>query len=133
MGVTKKPAAPTFPLSKIIDDRLADTRLNGDWRDGPDPKPIVSPPSLRRLGALLWVFTDRYGEAGMAVGSSCCPPYTRDLQSLVRLGLLTLKREFPGRNVLRISASGRIRLSQLKVPEVDRIWVLRAIAEGELR
>jgi hypothetical protein len=128
-----KPAAPALPLSKIIKDRLADTRLAGNWRYDPDPKPIVSPPSLRRMGALLWVFTERYGEVGMAVGSSRCPPYTRDLQSLVRLGLLTMKREFPGRNVLRISGSGRIRLSQLKVPEVDRLWVLRAIAEGALR
>ncbi|TIS72260.1 MAG: hypothetical protein E5W94_31410 [Mesorhizobium sp.] len=131
--MTKKPTAPAFPLSKIIKGRLADTRLHGNWRYETDPKPIVSPPFSRRMGALLWVFVERYSEEGMAVGSSRCPPYTRDLQSLVHLGLLTLRREFPGRNVLRISASGRTRLSQLRVSEADKLWVLRAIGEGALR
>jgi hypothetical protein len=105
--------------------------------------PLAYPSSRRRQAALLWLV---FEERGLVIGRRNRPPLTADMRALLAKRYLRLRRQPPvyvseperlpgiGRyNLLSLTPGGEAALVRMKVPEIDRIYILRALYTGVLQ
>jgi hypothetical protein len=126
---------PDWRRVKPWKQRVAERRQEIErLRDLP-PRPLVSPPGMRRRLVLLWEI-GRSHPQGLWVGKRYSPPYTPDMRWLVERGFLRLSREPDisgrNRNLLRLAELGRRKIESYEPSAEDRRWIEAAFVHGVL-
>ena len=101
------------------------------------PRPLASPPAMRRRIALLWLIEDFYQDFPFLIGTRGRPPYTADMRWLVEKGYLRLERGRSGSGFERTSQLvmtpvGRQAVKKAAIREPDRSWMYGAMVHGVL-